>query len=120
MKKSQALLAASITPVLFSRRASIPGAPEGVKVVPVTYSDKTSVTTALKENNIEVIISILFKDGLGIQPGIAEAARDAGVKLFFPSEFGFPTMYHTDGFIVLGHKNTIAGEHLLAHLFGGC
>ena len=34
---------------------------------------------------------------LGLQAGIAEAAKEVGVKLFIPSEFGGPTEGATEG-----------------------
>ena len=36
---------------------------------------------------------------LDLQPGIAEAAKEVGVKLFVPSEFGGPTEGATGGLI---------------------
>ena len=42
---------------------------------------------------------------LDLQPGIAEAAKEVGVKLFVPSEFGGPTEGETGVF--LGDKANI-------------
>jgi uncharacterized protein YbjT (DUF2867 family) len=64
-------------------------------VIPVDYSDKESVKSALA--GIDVIISTIATVALGLQTGIAEAAKEAGVKLFIPSEFGVPTEGETEG-----------------------
>ena len=68
---------------------------DGAKVVPVNYSDKESIKSALA--GIDVVISTISPMALGVQIGIAEAAKEAGVKLFVPSEFGGPTEGATEG-----------------------
>ena len=65
------------------------------KVIPVDYSDKESIKRALV--GIDVVISTIAAVALGLQPGIAEAAKEVGVKLFIPSEFGGPTEGATGG-----------------------
>jgi uncharacterized protein YbjT (DUF2867 family) len=65
------------------------------KVIPVDYSDKESIKGALV--GIDVVISTISATALGLQPGIAKAAKEAGVKLFIPSEFGGPTEGATEG-----------------------
>ena len=70
------------------------------KVIPVDYSDKESIKSALA--GIDVVISTIASVALGLQPGIAEAAKEACVKLFIPSEFGVPAEGATEG--VLGAK----------------
>ena len=47
---------------------------------------------------MDVVISTLAVAALNLQPGIAEAAKEAGVKLFVPSEFGGQTEGTTEGF----------------------
>jgi uncharacterized protein YbjT (DUF2867 family) len=64
-------------------------------VHPVDYSNKQSIKTALA--GIDVVISTISGRALGVQPAIAEAAKEAGVKLFIPSEFGGPTEGATEG-----------------------
>ena len=66
------------------------------KLIPVDYSNKESIKTAL--TGVDVVISTVPAPALGVQPGIAEAAKEAGVKLFAPSEFGGPTEGATEGF----------------------
>ena len=65
------------------------------KVIPVDYSDKESIKGALA--GIDVVISTISTVALGLQPGIAEAAKEAGVELFIPSEFAGPTEGATEG-----------------------
>jgi uncharacterized protein YbjT (DUF2867 family) len=66
-----------------------------VNVVPVDYSNKESIKDAL--TGIDVVISTVPPTALGVQLGIAEAAKEAGVKLFVPSEFGGVTEGATEG-----------------------
>lgn len=58
----------------------------GAKVIPVDYSNKESNKGALV--GIDVVISTIAAAALGLEPGITETAKEAGVKLFIPSEFG--------------------------------
>ena len=69
----------------------------------VDYSNKESIKNAL--TGVDVVISTIAVEGLHLQPGIAEAAKEVGVKLFVPSEFGGPTEGKTGGF--LGNKANI-------------
>ena len=46
---------------------------------------------------MDVVICTLPGAALDLQPGIAEAAKEAGVKLFVPSEFGGQTEGATEG-----------------------
>jgi uncharacterized protein YbjT (DUF2867 family) len=56
------------------------------KLVPVDYSNKESIKKAL--TGVDVVISTVAVSALSVQVGIAEAAKEVGVKLFVPSEFG--------------------------------
>ena len=64
-------------------------------MIPVDYSDKESIKSALA--GTDVVISTIASVALGLQAGIAEAAKEVGVKLFIPSEFGRPTEGETEG-----------------------
>lgn len=75
-------------------------------MIPVDYSDKESIKGALA--GIDVVISTIASVALGLQPGIAEAAKEAGVKLFIPSEFGVPAEGATEG--VLGAKARVQDQ----------
>jgi uncharacterized protein YbjT (DUF2867 family) len=71
---------------------------------PVDYSDKQSIKKAL--TGVDVVISTISWMALDLQPRIAEAAKDVGVKLFVPSEFGGPTEGEIGGLV-----STKAGIH---------
>ena len=58
-------------------------------MIAVDYLDKESIKKAL--TGVDVVISTIPLTALDVQPGIAEAAKEVGVKLFVPSEFGGPT-----------------------------
>ncbi|KAH9172142.1 NAD-P-binding protein [Lactarius sanguifluus] len=73
------------------------------KLIPVDYSDKESIKTALV--GVDVVISTIAPAVFDLQVGIAQAAKEVGVKLFVPSEFGGPTEGETEGF--LGDKGKI-------------
>jgi len=79
---------------------------DDVKVIPVDYSDKESIKVALA--GIDVVISTIASVALGSQVGIAEAAKEAGVKLFIPSEFGWPTEGATEG--LFGAKSRVQDQ----------
>jgi len=55
-----------------------------------------------------VVISTTALVALGLQPGIAEAAKEVGVKLFILSEFGVPAEDPTEG--VLGAKTRVQDQ----------
>ena len=97
--------------------------PSNVKVIKVDYSDKTAVTKALVGQ--DVIISTVGGESLLNGFGITsvEAAIDAGVKWFIPSEFGgdtddpicatFPAFVPKLDVLKLLRKN----EHRISHTF---
>lgn len=62
--------------------------PSNVKVIKVDYSDKSALTKALIGQ--DVVISTVGGEGLFDDFGtsLVQAAIDAGVKWFIPSEFG--------------------------------
>ena len=67
------------------------------KLIQVDYTDKESIKKAL--NGVDVVISTIPGAAIDVQPTVAEAAKDAGVKLFIPSEFGGPTEGETEGYL---------------------
>ncbi|CAK5273491.1 unnamed protein product [Mycena citricolor] len=98
----------SVKVILLSRSAS-KTVPENVQVVQVpSYDDVAAVTAALKSHNVEVIVSTLSTGAIPAQAPLVDAAKQAGVKLFVPSEFGAPTDGHTE--LEFGQKNKIAGQ----------
>jgi len=77
-----------------------------VKVIPVDYSNKESIKDAL--TSLDVVISTVPPTALDVQLGIAEAAKEAGVKLFVPSEFGGVTEGAIEG--VKGSKARVQDQ----------
>jgi len=86
--------------VVLTREGSKTTIDGDAKVIPVDYANKESLKSAL--TGIDVVISTIGATGFGLQVGIAEAAKEVGVKLFVPSEFGGPTEGATEG--VFGAK----------------
>ncbi|KAI0276919.1 NAD-P-binding protein [Russula aff. rugulosa BPL654] len=66
-----------------------------VKVIEVDYSNDESIKNALA--GVDVVISAVAIAALDIQGKVAVAAKNADVKLFVPSEFGFITEGNTEG-----------------------
>ena len=65
------------------------------KVVAVDYSNKESIKRAL--TGVDVVICTISGTALDLQADIAAAAKEAGVKLFVPSEFGNTSEGETEG-----------------------
>lgn len=74
---------------------------EGAKIVTADYTDVKAVASVLREHKVEVLISALAYGALPSQSPIADAAKEAGVKLFVPSEFGLPTEGGKGGHLVI-------------------
>ncbi len=73
---------------VLSRANSSATFPSNVKVIKVDYSDTSALTKALA--NQDVVISTIGGEGLASNFGevLVQAAIDAKVKWFIPSEFG--------------------------------
>ncbi|KAI0300693.1 NAD-P-binding protein [Multifurca ochricompacta] len=82
--------------VVLTREGSKTTVDGDVKLIPVDYSNKESIKNALI--GVDVVISTIATGVLHLQVGLAEAAKEAGVKLFVPSEFGGKTEGATEGF----------------------
>ncbi|KAH9980936.1 NAD-P-binding protein [Lactifluus volemus] len=95
--------------VVLTRQESKTTVEGDAKVIPVDYSNKQSVKDALA--GVDVVICTIATAALGAQAGIAQAAKEAGVKLFVPSEFGGLTARATEG--VVGQKAWVH-DHLKA------
>jgi hypothetical protein len=89
---------------------------EGAKIVTADYADVKAVASVLREHKVEVLVSALAYGALPSQSPIADAAKEAGVKLFVPSEFGLPTEGGKGGHLVI--KSQFAGETFLVTGFG--
>ncbi|TFK76170.1 NAD(P)-binding protein [Pluteus cervinus] len=94
----EALLASKVSVVALTRSSSRDNLPNGAKAATVDYSDVQGIAKALKDHKVEVLISTLSSTALGPeQISLADAAKEAGVKLFVPSEFGVPTIGRREG-----------------------
>jgi NAD(P)-dependent dehydrogenase (short-subunit alcohol dehydrogenase family) len=70
--------------------AALPADDPNLKVVRADYTSASEISTVLREHKVDVLIStvtLVFGGGVG-QNILADAAKEAGVKLFVPSEFG--------------------------------
>ena len=65
------------------------------KVIQVDYSKDASIKQALA--GVHVVISTIQPQAIDVQTKIAAAAKEVGVKLFCPSEFGGISENETDG-----------------------
>ncbi|KAG2142604.1 NAD(P)-binding protein [Suillus cothurnatus] len=74
---------------------------EGAKVATADYADVKAVASILREHKVEVLISAVAYGALPSQSTIADASKEAGVKLFVPSEFGLPTEGGKGGHLVI-------------------
>ncbi|KAI0257989.1 NAD-binding protein [Gloeopeniophorella convolvens] len=81
--------------VVLTRQGSNTTVNGDAKVVAVDYSKKETIKSAFA--GIDVAISTIAGEALNLQPSIAEAAKEAGVKLFVPSEYGSVTEGATEG-----------------------
>jgi len=92
--------------VVLTRQGSKTTLEGDVKVVPVDYSNPESIKGAL--TGVDVVISTISGAALDVQGRIAEAAKQAGVKLFIPSEFGGITEGESEG--LFGQKAGIQDQ----------
>jgi hypothetical protein len=109
--KFQALLSEGANVVVVTRpeSSSVKSVAAGIKVISVAFTDVPALAAAFKENKTEVVISTIGHGALSNQRLLGDAAKQADVKLFLPSEFGYSTIGQTEG--ELGLK-TQFGEYL--------
>lgn len=81
---------------------------QGAKIEQVDYADVKNLASIFKEHKVEVVVSALAYGALPAQRPIADAAKEAGVKLIVPSEYGMPTEGGKEGHLVL--KSEFAGK----------
>lgn len=83
----------SISFIVIARSGSVLSKkfPAGTKVVAADLTNLDSVKAALRDNQVDVVISTLSFTGRQCQPLIADAAKATGVKLFVLSDFGYPS-----------------------------
>ncbi|KAI0258374.1 NAD-binding protein [Gloeopeniophorella convolvens] len=97
--------------VVLTRQGSKTTVDGDAKVVAVDYSKKESIKSAFAGVDVAISTiggSTLSWDALDLQASIAEAAKEAGVKLFVPSEFGNVTEGGTEG--LFGAKASIQSQ----------
>ncbi|KAA1475519.1 NAD-P-binding protein [Dentipellis sp. KUC8613] len=92
LKKQQAGVVTDL--VILSRSSSKNESAEklvsqGARIASVDYTSEASLISALQ--GIDVVISTVSHHQLDIQPLLTFAAKEAGVRLFVPSEFGNPS-----------------------------
>ncbi|KAF7975618.1 hypothetical protein HWV62_9207 [Athelia sp. TMB] len=107
----QALLAegANVIVVARAESTSAKDLPSAIKVVSAPLTDVSALAAVFKEHKVEVVVSTVAHDALPNQHLLGDAAKEAGVKLFVPSEFGYSTLGLTEGELGLKAK---FGEHL--------
>lgn len=82
-----------------SERSAI-AVPDGVNVIAVDYGDIAGLAKVLLTHHVDVVISAVGNNANALaytQINLANAAKQSGVKLFVPSEFGTSTVGFTDG-----------------------
>ncbi|KAH7928881.1 NAD(P)-binding protein [Leucogyrophana mollusca] len=91
----KALLEYNVRVLVLSRPSSSRGndLPEhaNLTVALVEYTDVHAVASLLSLHKVDALISAVSFAGHAAQTPLADAAKQAGVKLFVPSEFGIPT-----------------------------
>ncbi|RAL11516.1 NAD(P)-binding protein [Aspergillus homomorphus CBS 101889] len=65
------------------------------KFIDITSASKEEIATALQ--GVDVVVSALGGKGMEMQPLIQDAADVAGVKRFYPSEYGMHHIYRKPG-----------------------
>lgn len=80
--------------------------PSGTDRVAVDFADSPALAEQFRMHNCEVVISAINHDYLEVQARTLEAAKNAGVKLYVPSEYGTPSEGQ-DG--ILGWKSKFVG-----------
>jgi hypothetical protein len=95
LTRQASLASASDAPTDQQSQGSNTTVDPAAKLITVDYSNKESIKKAL--TGVDVVISTIPATALDVKPGIAEAAKEVGVKLFVPSEFGGTTEGATEG-----------------------
>ncbi|KAL0960118.1 hypothetical protein HGRIS_011760 [Hohenbuehelia grisea] len=104
----EALLAQNAHVVVLTRGVTPKTFPTGAAAEVVDYASRASIAAALTKHGVEVFVSTMGHGGFEAQAFIAVAAKEAGVRLFVPSEFGMSTVGVTEG--VLAVKDAFAGH----------
>ncbi|THV02268.1 NAD(P)-binding protein [Dendrothele bispora CBS 962.96] len=79
--------------VLSRPSSSAPFLPSNVELVRADYGNHSALVELFKKHSIDVVISTLSDSAvMDAQKKLALAAKEAGVKLFVPVEYGFVTI----------------------------
>lgn len=103
----------SVKVVVISRPGSSTASklPSAAQIVSIDLLDESAVAAALKEHQVEVVVSTISGGALEHQTSIVNAAKAAGtVRLFAPSEFGEPSYGYTEGRLAV--KSNLIGYFL--------
>ncbi|KAH8904968.1 NAD(P)-binding protein [Coniochaeta sp. PMI_546] len=76
----------SITVLTRSAGSNIEADGSNIRVRTVDYSSRESISTALK--GVDAVVSAIATQSVETQKAVIDAAVDAGVRFFIPSEFG--------------------------------
>ncbi|KAF7975146.1 hypothetical protein HWV62_10311 [Athelia sp. TMB] len=95
---------ANVIVVARAESKSAKNLPSEIKVVSVALTDVAALAAVFKTHNIEVVVSTVAHEALPHQHFLADAAKQAEVKLFLPSELGFSTLGLTEGELGLKAK----------------
>ena len=100
-----------------TRQDSTSTFPDGVHVHKTDYDSESSLAEAFKGQ--DAVVSVIATAALGSQSKIIEAAAQAGVKRFIPSEFGVNVLKLEDGGMkkILGAK--VKARELLEKIAAG-
>ncbi|ESK94783.1 endo- -beta-xylanase precursor [Moniliophthora roreri MCA 2997] len=87
----KAFLSVGINPLILTRKTSNTDTalPSSLTVAKVDIDNVEEIAEVLKKHGIEVVVSAIAGSAFDAQQkALADAAKEAGVKLFAPSEFG--------------------------------
>ncbi|KAF5338102.1 hypothetical protein D9758_015383 [Tetrapyrgos nigripes] len=85
--------------------------PANAELIPVDYNDHVALVNVFTKHSTEVVVSTLSNTAiLDAQQKAAKAAKEAGVKLFAPSEYGVVSV----GLAGLGEGNPLASKDRFA------
>uniref|UniRef100_A0A0W0EZH7 NmrA-like domain-containing protein n=1 Tax=Moniliophthora roreri TaxID=221103 RepID=A0A0W0EZH7_MONRR len=87
----KAFLSVGVNPLILTRKTSNTDTalPSSLTVAKVDIDNVEEIAEVLKKHGIEVVVSAISGSAFDAQQkALADAAKEAGVKLFAPSEFG--------------------------------
>jgi hypothetical protein len=96
--------------IVFSRPSSSkPSLPPNAELITVDYNDHSNLVDVFRKNSTDVVVSTFSHTAIwDAQKKAALAAKEAGVKLFVPSEYGLVTIGHAGKGGVFSDKDEFA------------